>query len=236
MKYARIIYKNGDSIGATCFFIKEIATTFKQRRAIFKCKCGKEFEAAICNVISGQVKSCGCAFLDSWVTRKKEIKIVLCACGCNEKLIGVSEYGRTREYIHGHNKSNLGNTHTQAALIKMSVALTGKPSKKFGVPNPAFKGKNNPNWKGGVTPINEQVRKSIDYKIWRKAVFERDNYTCQCCGEKEKVSGKLEADHIKPLAYFPELRFAIDNGRTLCRECHKKTDTYLVKAKQKYGT
>ena len=56
--------------------------------------------------------------------------------------------------------------------------------------------------------------------IWRKAVFERDNYTCQIC----RVRGKyLEADHIKPFAYFPELRFELTNGRTLCRKCHDKT-------------
>lgn len=79
------------------------------------------------------------------------------------------------------------------------------------------------NWKGGKTEAGKLIRNSKEYSLWRTAVFERDNFTCVWCYEK---GGKLEADHIKPFAYYPELRFAIDNGRTLCINCHKKTETY----------
>ncbi len=79
------------------------------------------------------------------------------------------------------------------------------------------------NWKGGVTPINSTVRKSVEYKLWRTSVFTRDNFACVWCGKKDKT---IQADHIKPFSLFPELRFAIDNGRTLCQECHKTTETY----------
>lgn len=88
-------------------------------------------------------------------------------------------------------------------------------------------GPNNNKWKGGITPINEKIRKSIEYKLWRESVFNRDNYTCIWCLKK---GGKINADHIKPFAFYPELRFAIDNGRTLCEECHRKTDTYGFRA------
>lgn len=90
-------------------------------------------------------------------------------------------------------------------------------------------GEKNGMWKGGITPETQKIRNSLEMKIWRLAVFERDNYTCVWCGAKSKkgVRVVLNADHIKPFAYYPELRFAIDNGRTLCVPCHKTTDTYM---------
>lgn len=88
-------------------------------------------------------------------------------------------------------------------------------------------GSKNKSWKGGITPINRRIRTSLEYILWRTAVFVRDNYTCIQCGDNQ--GGNLEADHIKPFALYPELRFAIDNGRTLCHECHRKTNTYAGK-------
>lgn len=100
-----------------------------------------------------------------------------------------------------------------------------------GIKNPGMSGDKNVNWKGGITKINDKIRKSIEYKEWRTKVFKRDNYTCQLCLESKSVSGKLEADHIKPFAHYPELRLDVDNGRTLCKDCHKKTETYLHKSR-----
>lgn len=91
------------------------------------------------------------------------------------------------------------------------------------------KGSKNPGYIDGRTPINKLIRHSIEYKLWRESVFIRDKYTCRFCGKK---GGNLNADHIKPFAYYPELRFALDNGRTLCVECHRKTDTFGQKCKK----
>jgi 5-methylcytosine-specific restriction endonuclease McrA len=66
---------------------------------------------------------------------------------------------------------------------------------------------------------------SKEYKQWRSDVFKRDNWTCQTCGKRSEA-GKpifLEAHHIKSWAKFPKLRFVVDNGVTLCYECHKLT-------------
>lgn len=64
---------------------------------------------------------------------------------------------------------------------------------------------------------------SVFDREWRQRVFERDNFTCQGCGEH---GGRLQADHIKPFKEYPELRWELSNGRTLCISCHKRTPTY----------
>lgn len=85
-------------------------------------------------------------------------------------------------------------------------------------------GNKNYNWKGGTTLKHEQARKSIEYKIWRTKVFIRDKKTCLLCGYQ---GNNINADHIKPFSLFPELRYTLSNGRTLCVPCHKKTKSYL---------
>jgi len=104
--------------------------------------------------------------------------------------------------------------HTEETKNKMREI-----HKRIGTKPPIMTGVNHPQWKGGVTPIYKKIRKSLEYKLWRKTVFERDNYTCQDCG---KTGIFLNAHHKKSFAKFPELRFVIDNGITLCKQCHKR--------------
>lgn len=79
-------------------------------------------------------------------------------------------------------------------------------------------GENNWNWKGGINSENENARKSLEYKQWRKSVFKRDKYTCQCCGDN--TGGNLNAHHIENFSNNEELRYDVDNGITLCKNCH----------------
>ena len=58
---------------------------------------------------------------------------------------------------------------------------------------------------------------------WRKAVLNRDGHRCQQCGATER----LHAHHVKEWAKYPDLRFDVDNGLTLCEDCHTEKHPYL---------
>ena len=71
----------------------------------------------------------------------------------------------------------------------------------------------------GITPLRDKLRKTKKYKDWQLSILLKNNFTCQSCNER---GGQLTADHIKPFALFPELRFDKSNGQTLCRKCHDR--------------
>lgn len=83
-----------------------------------------------------------------------------------------------------------------------------------------YSGPNSPTWQGGKTPIVKQLRRGIDYFAWRKRVFERDDYTCGFCLRR---GGDVEAHHIRPVSFYPELITDLRNGITLCKPCHAQT-------------
>jgi len=98
-------------------------------------------------------------------------------------------------------------------------------------------------WKGGITPEFHRIRVSQQWKIWRKAVFERDNYTCQDCGKRngKGIHVVLHPHHIQSFTQYPELRFEVSNGITVCKDCHKIRTKWqalaqLLRAKDKKKT
>lgn len=154
-----------------------------------------------------------------------------------KRKIGLTSLGRffSKEVREKMRVNHLNKKHSAKTKLKMSRSAlssgTGKwnngykhteeVKKKMGESKLKEK---NPNWQGGITPLNNKIRISKEYKLWREAVFKRDNYQCIWGGKEHGT--RLQADHIKSFAHYPELRFAIDNGRTLCVECHRKTDTW----------
>jgi len=97
-----------------------------------------------------------------------------------------------------------------------------------------FKGKNSPHWKGGLSSLITKIRSFTEYIKWRKAVFERDEYICQKCGYDKghiieahhivRVTDIIRKHNLKEVndAYECYDLWDINNGITLCKECHKK--------------
>jgi len=100
------------------------------------------------------------------------------------------------------------------------------------------RGKNNPHFKGNeaVCLLKKRIRGIAEHKEWHKDILRRDNWTCQCCGDKRNI----EVHHLKSFfdiykefnlktiedARNCEILWDITNGQTLCRRCHRKTDSY----------
>lgn len=88
-----------------------------------------------------------------------------------------------------------------------------------------FSGERSPHWiidRNQIKDTQQTIRRSLDMKDWRTSVFKRDNYTCQMCMDRsrKKHAVTLNAHHIKKFGKYPDLRFDIDNGITLCVDCH----------------
>lgn len=105
------------------------------------------------------------------------------------------------------------------ASAPLKRGLTVSCNCRKSIINKQNSGSNHYNWKGGVTPLSEKERHSVEYYGWRYLVFSRDKHTCAVpsCRNHE-----LEAHHIKSFSQFPELRYEIENGITLCKDHHQE--------------
>ena len=136
------------------------------------------------------------------------------------------------EFKKGQTPWNKGRKLTKEERKKISDALPKRLGEKAG------------NWRGGTTKLRVAIMGLKEYKKWRKAVFTRDNWTCQMCGRRRKRGDRviLHAHHIKPVyqiikecgikntkdALKCKELWDVSNGMTLCVSCHKQTPSYLV--------
>jgi len=235
--------------GGGKFCSKKCYGLFQRKRLKRKCKmCGKEFWVTPSRIKNGDVNHCSqkCYRL----SRQRELtcqqcgKVFVAYIYRNRKFCSHSCAGKS---IRGKNNSNW-----QGGKIERKCQQCGKVfwTKQNGAKDGygrfcsrvcygkgqrrERKGSNNPNWKGGIALMQNQIRNCPKYNQWRADVFERDNWTCLVCG---KTGKSIEAHHIKPFALIIqenniqtfeqamecEELWNVDNGVTLCVEDHNLT-------------
>lgn len=157
-----------------------------------------------------------------WSNRKPP-RVIRCLT-CNKEIKTYRTYQKCCSSLC-RNKSMVGRKLSEGTKALMSFMHKGK------MPKNVFKsGSLHPFWIPNKTDY--QLRNSADYDNWRLEILQRDNYTCQICRYRGKkgLRKRLHVDHILPWATYPTLRLDISNGRTICEDCHHKTDTWGQKA------
>jgi len=148
--------------------------------------------------------SVSCVVCSTAFTRLPARSKKTCSRKCGNKYRGSKHLGKirplaTRLKISAVHK---GKTITKEQRQKMSAGHQGIPFSE---------------WKEYITPQNQLIRESRTYKDWVVAILKRDRYYCRLCRSRKN----LEAHHIYPFRAFPDKRFDVDNGITLCRPCHR---------------
>ena len=183
------------------------------------------------NINSHILKISGSVEIPHEIKNKSQYKRIKKECNLCSKVYIIALYRKDTSKFCSRlclGKSKVGKKHSDKHIEKISKSCAGRvnsPSHRLNISD-SKKGEKSHFWKGGVTPENLKIRMSAKYKDWRTSIFKRDNWTCIWCGIKGCRKTPINADHIKPFSKFPELRFDLSNGRTLCVPCHRKTETY----------
>jgi hypothetical protein len=137
---------------------------------------------------------------------------------------------------------------------KISKTLSGRPT-LYNTGDEHYR------WKGGITELTTLIRNLIENRDWKKQVFQRDNYTCQECFthytsqapvymevHHKMAFSLLMQDFLKEYSQFSPIEdketlvrlatsyqpfWDIENGITLCEDCHSLKGTHPDKQKRK---
>jgi hypothetical protein len=202
-----------DMTGTTVGRLTVVQRSTKQGRGIFwecSCSCGKNVVVHGSKMRSGHTQSCGCLHYEQFRPQIKDLtgksfgRLLVLERSAHPDRFRKASYlceclcGR-RIICEG---SNLLNSHTQSCGCILSE----------------MKGENHPSWNPLLTDEDRKNRRnSSAVENWRTQVFARDGYTCQVCHRKGVY---LNAHHKDGWCWCVDRRFDVDNGISLCKECH----------------
>ena len=199
-------------IGLSKFQQGESNPNFKGANSIVNCSnCGKSFSVLNCTMKNsdGSIKKNFYCSQKCKAEHQKEllkgennphykggkIEVVCSFCG-KKKLIERNKFNKNKKHYYCSQKCKAEHQKT-------------------------FVGPNNPNYINGLSEDYRVRYRIIDgYNTWRREVYERDNYTCQVCGDNK--GGNLNSHHLNSYNSNKEQRTDLNNGITLCEKCHKK--------------
>lgn len=143
-----------------------------------------------------------CLFCKSFFTVAIWRKAKVCSVKCSNNLPKSRMKGKKVSEVH---KKRISEAH-----------------KGLRKPWAALKGNLNHNWIKDRTKLVKNEKKHLDgrYREWMKSVKNRDNWKCKIANINCK--GRMEAHHILDWKNFPELRYEINNGITLCHAHHPR--------------
>ena len=180
------------------------------------CECGEIIENTTLRIIKNsgyymRCKKCRAEYKRN-LFKSSFDEVLRCFAENNCKLISNKE-----DYSNAYSKltyiARCGHVYTTTFInFKNSKHhLCGTCAKKVN------SGENAYNWNGGYDSENIKFRKTYEFKQWVKSVYKRDDYTCQSCYKK---GVKLNAHHLNGYNWDIENRTNVDNGITLCEDCH----------------
>ncbi len=191
----------------------------KGRLCTVTCDCGREYEKSMGNVVKpGKEMSCcgpNCSLHDSNTKYigKKINSLLIKAVIPPETINGM----RIAEKFLCECECGSVTVPESKSVLKGITMSCGCYHKKM---VSSKTGDKNSNWKGGITTEYKADRTSSEKWEWVEKVHDKYDYTCQCCGYKNARGNKLHAHHIENFSSNPEARFDVDNGISLCQDCH----------------
>ena len=198
------------------------ACAYESRRIAVRCICVGCKQPFMARPCEASVKH-----YCSWDCRYPHANKTKTCPTCKKKFVPVPGRFETQIYCQ---QSCLKRTGEFKQRVR--IAMTGRVSSTRGKPRPWLRGSGSHFWRGGVSEANRTEKanfsSTLEWKVFHRAMLRRDNYTCKICGAKtmKGLRVQLHLDHIKPYSLYPKLRLDPKNVRTLCVDCHRKTDTW----------